>query len=264
MANPRQPTNGQPIKRGPTKGKPTVIALQRAARELSNALATLRCEPPVAYVYRPLDYAWAMHAEYIARFADGSRPVLFLGMNPGPFGMAQTGIPFGEVRLVRDWLALNATIAAPQRFHPKRPVLGLSCPRSEVSGARLWGAIAARHREPATFFARHFVVNYCPLLFLDEAGRNITPDKLPRGERTVIEAACDVHLATALKVLRTEVVVGVGGFAERRARAVVDKLGLNLQMVSIPHPSPASPKANLGWLGLARRALADAGLDGAL
>ena len=37
-----------------------------------------------------------------------AKRVVFLGMNPGPFGMAQVGVPFGEVAAVRDWLRIDA------------------------------------------------------------------------------------------------------------------------------------------------------------
>jgi single-strand selective monofunctional uracil DNA glycosylase len=146
---------------------------------------------PVAHVYRPLDYAWPMVEAYVSRFGNGPKEVLFLGMNPGPFGMAQTGVPFGDVVSVRDWMKLDAKVTAPRATHPKRPVLGLDCPRVEVSGRRLWGAVALRHPEPETFFSRAWVMNYCPLLFLGENGANITPDKLVKAERDACEAICD-------------------------------------------------------------------------
>jgi len=42
-------------------------------------------------------------------------------MNPGPWGMAQTGVPFGEINAVKDWLGINAEVDKPQKQHPKRP-----------------------------------------------------------------------------------------------------------------------------------------------
>lgn len=225
--------------------------------DLAKATAKLRFSAPVAYVYRPLEYAWPMAEAYLTRFGTAPKEVLLLGMNPGPFGMAQTGIPFGDVVTVREWLKLSHAIGLPKAMHPKRPVQGLDCTRVEVSGARLWGAIAKRHPDPATFFARALVLNYCPLLFLDEKGANVTPDKLRASERAACEEICDAALARVVEVLRPEHVVGVGLYAKKR----LEKIGVDpAKIACIPHPSPASPQANKGWDKLAHAALEDAGI----
>ena len=216
---------------------------------------------PVAYVYNPLVYADALVKAYLERFGAGAKEVLFLGMNPGPFGMGQTGVPFGEVSMVRDWMKLEGKVLRPAHEHPKRPVLGLACTRSEVSGARLWGAIRARHPNPETFFARALVINYCPLLFLGETGANVTPDKLPKDVRASIEAACDDHLRRIVAVTKARWVIGVGAYAHQKAQQAC---GDTVQHGSILHPSPASPAANKGWPLLAQQALDAAGLSGLL
>ena len=151
----------------------------------ASAATSPRCASPprCRRVYDPLDYARRAHAAYLDAYAGSRKRVVFLGMNPGPFGMAQTGVPFGDVAQVRDFLGIEAPVGRPASEHPKRPVQGFACARSEVSGTRLWGAIAAQFGTPARFFADHFVANYCPLLFLEASGRNRTPDKLPAAER---------------------------------------------------------------------------------
>ena len=149
--------------------------LVNAARRLRRQLKDLSFDPPVTHVYNPIDYARRSHELYLARWGAGTKRVLFLGMNPGPFGMGQTGVPFGEVAAVRDWLKIEAPVARPNIEHPKRPVDGFDCPRSEVSGRRLWGLFAERFAEPQAFFADHFVANYCPLMFMEDSGRNRTP-----------------------------------------------------------------------------------------
>src|ERR1051325_4752680 len=184
-----------------------------AARRLRDAADRLSFGPPVTHVYNPLCYAWSAHEIYLSRYGDGPKRILFLGMNPGPFGMAQTGVPFGEVNAVRDWMGVRADVQRPAREHPKRPVLGFNCPRCEVSGQRLWGLFAQRFGAPENFFREHFVVNYCPLAFIAESGANVTPDKLPRREVEKLFAACDEHLARVVETLRPEWLVGVGGFA---------------------------------------------------
>lgn len=224
-----------------------------AARALSDAVGRLRFASPVTHVYNPLDYAWAAHERYLRDFAATPKRVVFLGMNPGPFGMAQTGVPFGEIAAVRDWMKIEAPVRLPADAHPKRPVEGFACQRSEVSGRRLWGLFAERFGAAEKFFANHFVANYCPLAFVDAGGRNLTPDKFPSGETAPLFAACDEHLRQVIAALRPEWVIGVGDFAERRARESVGDLGVRFGRIL--HPSPASPAANRDWSGTATRQL---------
>jgi single-strand selective monofunctional uracil DNA glycosylase len=232
-------------------------ALRAAARRLSRDVAALPFAAPVSRVYDPLDYARRAHAAYLDRYGESRKRVVFLGMNPGPFGMAQTGVPFGDVDQVRDFLGIEASVGRPASEHPKRPIHGFSCARHEVSGTRLWGAIAAHFGTAQRFFASHFVANYCPLLFLEESGRNRTPDKLPALEREPLYRACDRHLRRLVEVLEPTWVVGVGAFAESRAREV---LGASVRVGRILHPSPASPRAQRDWAGQARRELREQGV----
>lgn len=231
------------------------------AKELHKRTKDLAFGKTVSHVYAPLGYAWPVAREYLERFGEGPKEVVLLGMNPGPFGMAQTGVPFGEVAIVRDWMKLDGKVGKPEREHPKRPVLGLASTRSEVSGKRLWGGFRARHPDPATFFARGFVLNYCPLLFLSESGANLTPDKLPAKEREALDAACLDHLRGAIEILAPKVAVGVGVYAAKK----IESLAIaNLRTATMPHPSPASPTANKGWDRIARTALENAGVHGLL
>jgi single-strand selective monofunctional uracil DNA glycosylase len=232
--------------------------VEQAARKLQRDVAALRFAPPVTYVYNPLDYAAAAHRCYLRTYASTKKRVLFLGMNPGPFGMAQTGVPFGEVSLVRDWLGIRGTIGRPAEEHPRRPVMGFECKRSEVSGARLWGAIRDKFEKPERFFRDHFVANYCPLLFLEESGRNRTPDKLPAAEREPLFRACDRHLARLIEALEPQWVIGIGGFAAERARATVGADGPRVACVL--HPSPANPQANRDWQRIVETTLRELGV----
>jgi single-strand selective monofunctional uracil DNA glycosylase len=229
------------------------------ADELVGGLRGLRFADPVAHVYDPLVHARAPYRRYLECYAGGRKEVVLLGMNPGPFGMLQTGVPFGEVALVRDWLGVEGRVEKPRRQHPRRPIEGFACGRSEVSGRRLWGWARDRFGTPGRFFERFFVLNYCPLVFLEESGRNRTPDKLPAKERERLFAPCDGALRASVDVLRPELVVGVGRFAERRARAVLADGGPRVG--AIPHPSPASPAANRGWARQAEQALARLGVE---
>jgi single-strand selective monofunctional uracil DNA glycosylase len=233
-------------------------ALIQAAKRLRAAVDRLRFRTPVTHAYDPLDYAWAAHELYLRRYGASRKRIVFLGMNPGPFGMVQTGIPFGEVAAVRDWMKIDAPIGRPRQEHPKRPVEGFACRRSEVSGRRLWGLFAERFGPAENFFAEHFVANYCPLAFLESGGKNLTPDKLPASETRRLYAACDGHLRQLVAAVQPDWLVAVGGFAERRARAALGP-GI-VQLGRILHPSPASPAANRGWAGAATTQLQELGV----
>jgi single-strand selective monofunctional uracil DNA glycosylase len=239
--------------------KQTGNGLIAAARELAARAGRLKFETPVAHVYNPLVYAWQAHAEYLLRFGRGPKRVVFLGMNPGPFGMMQTGIPFGEIAAVRGWLKITAPIEIPAAKHPKRPVQGYDCPRSEVSGRRLWKLFSGRFGSPEKFFAGHFVVNYCPLSFLSASGSNVTPDKLSKAERVRLAAVCDEHLERVLEILQPEWLIGIGAFARERGETVAS--GSKIRVGQILHPSPASPKANrVDWTLTAAQELAALGV----
>lgn len=212
---------------------------------------------PVTHVYNPLAYAWDRHCEYLARWGGRPRAVL-VGMNPGPWGMAQTGVPFGDVVLVRDWLAISGPVGRPSPEHPKRPVLGFDCPRREISGQRLWGWARERFGVPERFFQQFFVLNYCPLCFMEASGRNRTPDKLPTADRERLYRVCDPALRAAVEALGPTHVLGVGGFAAGRAQAAL--AGLPVQVGQVLHPSPANPRANRGWTGEMEARLAALGL----
>jgi single-strand selective monofunctional uracil DNA glycosylase len=236
----------------------TAEALVAAAKRLRDRTSRMTFAPPVAYVYHPLDYAWAPHELYLRRYGHGRKRVIFMGMNPGPFGMAQTGVPFGEIAAVRDWLRIEAKVGRPPREHPKRPIRGFDCHRSEVSGRRLWGFFRHQYGTPEAFFARHFVVNYCPLVFMEDSGANRTPDKLPAGERDPLFSACDDHVREVAEILRPEWMLGIGGFAKKRLDEALR--GSRIQIGQLPHPSPASPSANRDWEGPVREILARHGL----
>lgn len=218
-------------------------AIVAVARDLSDAVDALSFSDPVSVAYNPLNYARANHDGYLRRWANHGIDALLLGMNPGPWGMAQTGVPFGEVNAVRDFLKIDEGVDQPAAVHPKRPILGMDCPRSEVSGRRLWGWARDRFVTPDAFFQRFFAWNHCPLCFLEEGGRNRTPEKLPVAEREPLLAACDTALRAVVDVLAPRMVIGIGAWATRRAEAALPGMPIG----TILHPSPASPAANRGW-----------------
>lgn len=232
--------------------------LLAAADALSRACDGLSFGSAAAWVYNPLSYARAGYAEYVGRYGAAPKDVVLVGMNPGPFGMVQTGVPFGHVGLVRDWMGIDVPVSRPAREHPKRPVDGFACTRSEVSGARLWGWAKDRFGTPERFFARFFVLNFCPLAFMEESGRNLTPDKLPANERAALFDACQRALEESIDALQPKWLLGIGGFAAARVAPLAAARGLRTG--TVPHPSPASPAANRGWSEAAETALERCGV----
>ncbi|MFO7715766.1 uracil-DNA glycosylase family protein [Desulfosarcina sp.] len=226
--------------------------------DLVTRLRTLKFSAPVTHTYNPLIYARSGYDSYVTRYAGAAKQVVLVGMNPGPFGMAQTGVPFGDVKMVKGWLGISATVAQPTDPHPKRPVSGYSCARGEVSGRRLWGWAKQRFGYPEAFFERFFVVNYCPLIFMESSGRNRTPDKLPGIEKQGLFRICDQALRQSIEILRPQWVIGIGGFAEKRARDALS--GWRVDIGRISHPSPANPKANRGWASLVESELMTMGI----
>jgi len=226
-----------------------------STKELSSALSKLRFSLPVTNVYNPLEYAYEPYSVYINKYATDKKRIIFLGMNPGPFGMAQTGIPFGEVNFVKSWLKISGKVARPQNEHSKRPIQGFSCSRSEISGKRFWGTISKYFATPEKFFSAHFVANYCPLVFMEISGRNITPDKLKPSEKAELFRLCDKNLKQTVEILNPDRVIGIGAFAETRAKEAL--IGKSIKIGKILHPSPASPLANLNWEATVLKELAN-------
>ena len=226
--------------------------------QLCDAVDRLQFGPPVTHVYNPLGYARRAYDAYIGRYGGSPKEIMLVGMNPGPWGMAQTGVPFGEVTLVRQWMEIDTEIGKPAVEHPKKPVSGFACSKSEVSGSRLWGWARNRFDRPERFFERFFVANYCPLLFLESSGRNRTPDRLKSAEKKALFPACDRALQQTVERLQPRFVLGVGNFARDRAFAAL--AGLDLVVGGITHPSPANPKANRGWERIITGELADLGI----
>ncbi len=242
-----------------TKMKDTRMKIDNTIDTLIKELGKLSFDSPVSHVYNPLEYARKSHDLYFDRFGKPPKEIVFVGMNPGPWGMAQTGVPFGEIDAVKNWMGIEAAVGIPDDVHPKRPVDGFACPKSEVSGKRLWGWAKKRFETPKRFFKRFFVINYCPLLFIEAVCRNKTPDKLPKDEKTRLFEICDQALLETVLFLKTEHVIGIGNFAAARVKSALKKT--DIKIGKITHPSPANPKANKGWDALIESELSDMSID---
>jgi single-strand selective monofunctional uracil DNA glycosylase len=212
------------------------------------------------HTYLTVDYAADGSAQYLKKFGNSRKRVLFLGMNPGPYGMAQTGVPFGEISAVKDWMGLAPKIGKPANEHPKRRILGMDCPKSEVSGRRLWGLFSEKFPNAGDFFKDHLVINFCPLIWMKDTGANLTPDKIRAAEMAPVDVACQKHLRSIIRLLEPEYLIGVGAYAEKQMGLAREALGIEPKLGKILHPSPASPAANRGWAEVAERQLRELGI----
>lgn len=211
------------------------------------------------YIYNPLDYAWDCHEKFLRKYIKQNAKAVFLGMNPGPFGMMQTGVPFGEINAVKDYLKITGNIEKPENEHPARPVLGFETKRSEISGLRLWSLIAS-HYPNADFASDIAFFNYCPLGFLlnTKTAKNETPDHLAKEERKALEDVCNNYLDDVIEMINPEYLVGVGKYAEAKLLSANGSTGK--KVFSIIHPSPGNPQANSNWAGKTELRLKEAGL----
>ena len=216
-------------------------AALRLSEDCNRGINRIMKHKSVAHVTNPLDYAWAYHEQFIDQWSEFGATTLLLGMNPGPYGMAQTGVPFGATAMARDILQIKERdVRTPPGAHPKRPIEGLSMERQEVSGTRFWSMLSEHYGSTEAIFSNIYVVNHCPLLILGETGRNVTPVDLPKATIESVLKACDKHLKSVVDIMAIESVVGVGNYAKKRAQSVLSDVHID----SMWHPSPASPLAN--------------------
>ncbi|XP_076234883.1 single-strand-selective monofunctional uracil-DNA glycosylase [Calliopsis andreniformis] len=228
-------------------------------RMLATELETIAFRAPIEYVYSPLSYAFDTHAMYVKKYCSTVKRILFLGMNPGPWGMSQTGVPFGEIAMVRDWLKICGPVGKPAKEQPDRKVTGFLCTRSEISGKRLWGLFQELCGNPEKFFQHAYIHNYCPIALMDSKGRNITPAEIKGAELNRLHSACDKALANTIRLLKVEIVIGVGAYAQKRAQLVAQSSKLPVKVLCLPHPSPRAAN-NQNWSEKATKKLDEFGL----
>jgi single-strand selective monofunctional uracil DNA glycosylase len=224
-----------------------MLALIEASRRLSDAcdslISPLAKQTIAKHITNPLDYARECHEDYLHRYGSLGAKTLMLGMNPGPWGMAQCGVPFGATAMVRELLDIDLPVKQPQNAHPKRPIIGISLQRQEASGTRLWSLLNQHYGTAEQIHEQVFLVNHCPLLLLDEKARNITPDKISGKAVTKLMDVCDQHLRDVVEALGIKRIIGVGKYAEKRSKVAFGGRK-DIAISSCWHPSPASPLAN--------------------
>lgn len=230
-------------------------------KALCESLLNLKLNDQIAFVYNPLDYASETHEDYVRKYCRSTKDILFLGMNPGPFGMAQNGVPFGDTHYVKNWLNIKGSVQKPDREHPRRLIHGLHCVRSEVSGQRFWSFLEDISKTPDVFFSHCYVHNYCPLSFMTSSGKNVTPPEIQSSQKKVLLDICDKSILEVIKLLHVKFIIGIGKFAEGRARKVIKEYQItNVKVFGIMHPSPINPFANKGWKDIIYRQLSECGI----
>ncbi|XP_012233576.1 single-strand selective monofunctional uracil DNA glycosylase [Linepithema humile] len=228
-------------------------------QKLCAKLQNITFPSSVQYIYNPLEYAFETHAMYVRKYCTGVKKILFVGMNPGPWGMSQTGVPFGEISMVRDWLKISGPVGHPSKEHSDRKVMGFQCTRSEISGLRLWGLFKELCGSPENFFEHAYIHNYCPLAFMDVKARNITPAELKGEGQNILHEACDRSLIDIIQLLKAEIIIGIGNYAEKRIQLAVQTAGLSVEVMVLRHPSPRAV-GNNNWKEIAKQRLEELGL----
>ena len=61
-------------------------------QRLCQKLLPIKYGYPVTVIYSPLTYAFQTHRDFVVKYCTSERTLMFLGMNPGPYGMSQNGV----------------------------------------------------------------------------------------------------------------------------------------------------------------------------
>eukprot|EP01023_Acetabularia_acetabulum_P031317 TRINITY_DN29446_c0_g1_i1.p1 TRINITY_DN29446_c0_g1~~TRINITY_DN29446_c0_g1_i1.p1 ORF type:complete len:252 (+),score=22.23 TRINITY_DN29446_c0_g1_i1:130-885(+) len=211
-------------------------------------------------IYNPLEYAWEPYENYLRKYCGDYKKTIFVGMNPGYFGMVQTGIPFGDLNMVCNFLHLQK-FQVPVKQHNIRKIVGYEIKRSEVSGQRFWGLIQTKFGHPDKFFNEdsNFVVNLCPLAFLSETGKNVTPEEISIQEKDKIIVVCMAYFKQIVKFLQIQNIVCIGNFVCKEVKKSLTQDGY-YNIVYMQHPSPRVQPQELQWRDVVTKQLEDAGV----
>ncbi|XP_059053181.1 single-strand selective monofunctional uracil DNA glycosylase-like isoform X1 [Achroia grisella] len=216
--------------------------------QLNVNLEKLQLPNSVQCIYNPTIYARNTFEQYVRKYCNTKKKVMFFGMNPGPWGMSQTGVPFGEVASVRDWLHIIGPVGKPPTELSNRQVNGFNCKRPEISGKRFWGLFKKICRNPENFFHSSFVYNYLPQQWMKNSGANVTPGEFSASDMRPLYAICDPIFVKVLEIYEVETIIAVGKFCEKRAQKAIKQYLPNatIQIFYLPHPSPRSVN-NTNW-----------------
>ncbi|CAG9789212.1 unnamed protein product, partial [Diatraea saccharalis] len=174
--------------------------------ELNSSLELLELPKSIQCIYNPTIYARHTFEKYVCKYCNTKKQIVYFGMNPGPWGMSQTGI----------------------------------------SGKRFWGLFKDLCDTPENFFNTSFVYNYLPQQWMKSNGCNITPADFKMMEMEPLFEICDPIFIRVLELYDVKTIVAIGKFCEVRAHRALKKYlpDHSIQVVYLPHPSPRSVNNN--------------------
>jgi len=203
--------------------------------------ANLKKYPDIV-VINPLEYLWLQYGYYTSCYHNQYPRAMIIGMNPGPKGMSQTGIPFGSPNIIPSILP-NKSLFNEIRDNegspvssPHRRITGPSNTTVEVSGNRLWSALIKRYGDFKSITSEIFVDNICPLLFLcgKNGSKNLTPDKLtPSPAKIILIRLCTERLQKIYQCLgEPSNIVALGRWSHK----FLEKMFPKVRVTYILHP----------------------------
>jgi single-strand selective monofunctional uracil DNA glycosylase len=219
------------------------------ARQLARATGWL--------VLNPGRYGERWHARFRRAYPMSPRPLLVFGLNPGPYGMAQTGVPFTDLKRLESalpglWKDLVASGEPVTRPGLAPPSLARHLTRTfESSSVRVYRFLERAYGRPELALREVVFVNPCPLLFIDpETGANRTPADLPRALRArkaaeLVHAFEELRRATVLEAVAELEPRGAILLGRDVAAAVGEALRAALgarSVVEWEHPARAVPE----------------------
>lgn len=215
--------------------------------DLNNELNELQFPKNITHIYNPIVYALNLHCQYIKKFLNGKKKVMLIGMNPGPNGMVQNGVPFGNTNTVKNLMKIQGQVDQPPSLNPKRPVTGLSCTTEEPSGVRIWNLLQKLAGSLEVFGEQCFLHNFCPLAFFDEQGKNITPSELKGKIKSTLRDICLKYLEKEIQLIQPEIIIAIGSYVGDSLRKLSKQsiyVRTNIKILQLAHPSPRSLNNN--------------------
>ncbi|XP_013171163.1 PREDICTED: single-strand selective monofunctional uracil DNA glycosylase [Papilio xuthus] len=216
--------------------------------DLNNKLEIFQFPAAIKCIYNPTIYARHTFEMYVRKYCNTKKSIMFFGMNPGPFGMSQTGVPFGDVSSVREWLGIEGPVGKPPKELETRPVRGFECTRTEISGKRFWGLLKEICGTPEKFFESSFVYNYLNQQWMKTNGCNLTPGDFKVTEMKALYEICDPIFIKVLELYNVQTIIAVGKFCETRAHKAIEAYlpskGKTIKVLYLPHPSPRTVNNN--------------------
>lgn len=194
----------------------------------------------VRRILNPLVYAWHLHEEYMGKVPQGTK-ILFVGMNPSPSSL--TGIPFYE----KD--AMTNLFGAPllTQLLNEMPAKYRGNETSE-SGQRFWEFVFKKFGSYDKFFRYCFIINYCPLIFMNKDGGNVPLDGFNDASQSLLKnlmAISDSGLKDIIDHIKPTLIIGIGRYAFNRVRQANTS---NIKCYQIRHPSPATGMTSDQWM----------------